>query len=421
LTQATALPEYATFASTINEGMWNGRHDFDTYLLPAAFSNVGPILGPDRFSDVKDPNTEAILERGLYQAGTDAIYWTFGVFEAYGLVGPARPDLRPDERSVRAFEDLVLRAPDFDRFWNIRQTLGHLFLHNEIDARRERVAELLDGAFPAKYLGMALGLTLDWIKYGWRPKWGHFVNRLSFDGTSQSNSQIGSDSKYNTLQMLVDAYRFTYDDFYLRIFDAAWATFEQLGADGRLGGFFPETVFEGHLVGGCTGFGEELNVDDPNFYSCWDPRQDVFLEIRVRAYLATVAAGQPRAEYLESAQAFANRIIDHEAQRVAVGCDGIAFLRLALATGTLRRIQFTIWEDAVALTCETDGGASPAARSDGSAFRRAVFYMDPGEYVVHYRRPDNTESESIGFVIGSEDRSIHIQSDRLLIGEEGIA
>lgn len=423
LTNITGDNTYAEFARRINEGMWNARPNSDTYLMASDTILWGPVLG-----DFGATMTSA----QKYQAGTDALYWGFNMFEAYRLAGgTVRHDLRPP----RGLLDALGRLLDpFDRFLNLRRLIEPWLFQDNIKQRKTRLKTLGlldDNNFPGKYLGMALGLTLDWIKYAWRPEYNHFVNRLSYDGCWHNN-EIGSDSKYNTLSMLVYAYSFSHDEFYMDIFDKAWGKYRELAGDARLGGFFPERVVGGELVEEVV---PEVEEEVVKINTCWDlgmnvgdqwvkrdPSQSFFLDILIRAWQATVDAGRPRENYLIEAREFANRIIAI-AEANCERAEGMPFLRLALASGTLRRIHFTLWEDVEALVIiDSDQGSFTIKRNDDdSVFREAVIYMNAGRYQVNYRRQDDTESEWLEFEVSGMTTSVYIYSDRLEIGEEGFA
>jgi hypothetical protein len=51
--------------------------------------------------------------------------------------------------------------------------------------------------------------------------------KIHHDGTPGNTSLYG-DGRWNTLYVLIEAYRFTRDTFYLDIFDQAWSLLEQL-------------------------------------------------------------------------------------------------------------------------------------------------------------------------------------------------
>jgi hypothetical protein len=401
LSRLTADDQYALFARRANGGFWDARHDYDTYLMPSDADRFGPVLGPDFWPDIKK-----------YQAGTDALYWGFGMYETYLQFEDVHPELQPPPSIARRLFDIIIRPEDFDRFANLRRLLDRWLLPGEIQRRRDLIAGVLNEGFPNKYLGMALGLTLDWIKYGWARldvnghvrdhAWGHFVNRLTYDGTTRQHNEIGSDSKYNTLLMLVYAYRVTHDEFYLTVFDQAWSTFERLAADVRLNGLFPERIVEGELP------------DDV----VPDAGQEVFLDYMLRAYQATVRAGHARPQYLATATTFADRILE---ARNGLQFLGVPFLQLAIARGTLRRVHFSMWQSVVELALrpvDADGAAQPLviARTNAGRFAQAVVYMDPGLYSVVVDDMDVRE-----FRIGARTVSVHLLPDSIQIGEEGIA
>ncbi|NUQ64693.1 MAG: hypothetical protein HUU20_19700 [Pirellulales bacterium] len=66
----------------------------------------------------------------------------------------------------------------------------------------------------AKYRDWAMAVTDLWYERAWVPEWGQFIRKLRPDGSPAVDSLYG-DAKYNTLHILVHAYRVTKDAKYL--------------------------------------------------------------------------------------------------------------------------------------------------------------------------------------------------------------
>jgi hypothetical protein len=370
LSEVTGVSDYAEFAANKNAGLWNSRFKPGTYLMPDTVTPRGPLPG--------DPGGSPDRK---YQSDTDCLYWALAIFDAYQLVGTVREDLRPGDLQ------------------NVASTLA-----SQTRLRRRNLESLGQDQFPELYLRMALGLTLDWIRFGWKRPWRHFVRKMYHDGARSTDAMYG-DGKYNTLRMLVSAYRATHDDFYLNIFDQAWERLEEFAADERLAGLFPASYEAGNLPA--------LPVQDSG--------QEAFIDFVTNAYTATVAAGQPKQQYLERATRRADALLRALEGGTEFKCTGHAFVRLALAPDSLRRIEVSVWEDAEALIIVRDAMTVEIARSGRGVFRHAVVYMDPGVHQISYRRPDLTVSTSHELTVGDRTVSVRILENDLLIGEEDFA
>ncbi len=123
-----------------------------------------------------------------------------------------------------------------------------------------------------------------------------------------SNTLYG-DAKFNTLYVLIDAYKFTHDKFYLTIFELAWQKFEEL-IQGSTLDFFPERLDSGNFVPQ-----PDLKCDDKPQPTV-ECDQGVFLDIIVSAYLATVSAGQPVQSFLLKAESLADKIMNYRSQGI---------------------------------------------------------------------------------------------------------
>lgn len=169
-----------------------------------------------------------------------------------------------------------------------------------------------------KYLDRAMAVTNLWYDKAWVEQWGHFIRKLNPDGKPAVN-QLYGDGKYNTLYILVQAYRTTKDPQYIQRFRQAWDNLLNMGKDG----FVPEYIEQGKMV---------------NRYGL-DQQQTIFLDILVAAY---EASGDK--EILEAAENLGSRILQRgkNVMRMEGGQAGQAFLRLALARQKISRLQVAV-------------------------------------------------------------------------------
>ena len=203
---------------------------------------------------------------------------------------PTKAFIRPEERSS-----------DTDTLYYVRQ----LFDLHELTGEK-------------KYLDRAMEVTNVWYDKAWVEQWGHFIRKLNPDGKPAVN-QLYGDGKYNTLYILVQAYRATKDAKYIQRFKQAWDNLLNMGKDG----FVPEYIEQGKMV---------------NKYDL-DQQQTIFLDILVAAY---EASGDK--EILEAAENLGNRILQRgeKVMRMEGGQAGQAFLRLALARQKISRLQVAV-------------------------------------------------------------------------------
>lgn len=300
LAKVSGQPAYAEFAQTVTEGLWQARLNHATYLMPDTVTPLSPLPG----------DQAAINGQWKYLHDTDCLYWARALFDAYSIVWQGQPSLAPIVYDPQA------ALPD------------------QICQRRSQLTALLSGDFPDKYLGMALGLTIDWIQYGWNPQAKQFIRKIAHDGTP-GTTVIYGDGKWNTLYILIEAYRFTHDHFYLDIFDQAWQTFKRLA--NSLGGLFPVQIVNGALPASPVPNKCSKVQFGPDNVEC---SQEFFLDVIVSAYCATLTAGQPCAVYLEDAKALANKLLaeatdGNHYDEPSHGVLGGALVRLAQAQGTL--------------------------------------------------------------------------------------
>lgn len=365
LSKLTGITTYADCAGQINEGLWQARLNHATYLMPDTVTPRGPL-----------PGDQALINRRWqYTHDTDCLYWARALFDAYGLVRRGQHTLTPTPAEDQACEPTGA------------MTDPSATLHCRIRLRRNKLSDLLHAEFPDRYLGMALGLTLDWIRYGWNPDHQQFIRKIAHDGTPGATVIYG-DGKWNTLHVLLEAYRYTHDPFYLEIFDQAWQQWKKQ-AD-QLNGLFPERMEHGVLP----------TPDNVEHY------QEFFLNVIVSAYQLTVVTQTPRPDYLADAQALANKIqAEHQAGQAyyqhAHGILGGALVRLALAQGGLRRIGLDLTGGPVtklSIHHATQGSVEIAIKGH----QRAVVYMDEGAYQVIKHFSDNQQAAPITLQVDND-------------------
>ena len=207
----------------------------------------------------------------------------------------------------------------------------------------------------AKYREWALSVTDLWFDRAWNETWGHFVRKLRPDGTSAVESLYG-DAKYNTLHILVDAYRVTKNPKYAERLKVAWKNLLRLEVDGLVA----ECVVRGRADAG-QGF---------------DPQQTIFVEILVDAYEAVGDA-----EFLREAEAHAARVLHagKKAMRLE-GCQaGRALLRVAMTRQCVGRLELELDRPHTQVKIAGMGGV---VFDTSVSAERAVVYLPAGTYQV---------------------------------------
>lgn len=196
----------------------------------------------------------------------------------------------------------------------------------------------------------ALADTDAWLTGGWLPEHGHFARRLRPDGSAATDALYG-DAKYNTLFVLLAAYRATGDERYLARLKLAWRNLAAAGRDGLA----PERLRAGRMV-------VERGTD---------PAQTLFLGILVDAF----AASGDR-EILEAARALGAAILlrGDSAIRMQGGQGGDAFLRLAIVQGEVHRVEVALAGPAARVTVAEGGRTVVDARGPRAV---AVIYLVP--------------------------------------------
>lgn len=168
------------------------------------------------------------------------------------------------------------------------------------------------------YCDWAMATTEVWVERAWMPQWGHFIRKLNPDGSPAVDSLYG-DGKYNTLYILVEAYRATGDRAYLDHLLRAWNTLKALGQNG----FAPEMVQRGRMVA------------DQGL----DPQQTIFLDILLEAY---AASNDPA--FLQAATDLGDRILatGDSVMRLESAQAGVALLKLAQARHAIGRLELAL-------------------------------------------------------------------------------
>jgi len=235
------------------------------------------------------------------------------------------------------------------------------------------------------YRELALRATNAWIRYGWRDQWNQFVACCRADGlpgqglpgqgppgqgppdTAIVFQRIYGDGKYNTLRMLIYAYRETGDSRYLDLFDRFW---NQLEANGKRG-MLPQVLDKGRIALSGRGY------DPRHTYEGLDNQQSIFLDILVDAYRFT---GLPR--YLEKAKAFADNLLRQDEHFLRPTQVGRAYLKLALAAQPIRRFRIRLPHTGTRLTFSHNGNEVLSVRVPTEA---AVVYLPASQYDLQIR------------------------------------
>jgi uncharacterized protein YyaL (SSP411 family) len=228
-----------------------------------------------------------------------------------------------------------------------------------------RLFDLFDLTGNVEYRDRALAVTNLWFDRAWNPQWGHFIRKLNPDGTPAVDTLYG-DGKYNTLAMLVSAYKVTGDDAYLRRLHLAWHHLVQMGWDGLA----PEALQQG-IADRAAGL---------------DPQQTIFLDILVEAY----EVSGDRA-FLQAAETLARAILQQgpSVMRLESGQAGQAFLKLALARHLVNRIVLTLNQPNTPIQIEQSGRLILEATPPTT---EVVIYLPSGAYQV-VRNRDSIKSQ----------------------------
>jgi hypothetical protein len=374
LTGASGDLTYATKARDITEGLWKARLAQDKYFVCDTVTPWGLIPGDYDLQELK------------YEYDTDSLYWTNALYEAYGAAaGKWLPGLEPhpNPKGVATMTSIRLSL----------------------------VTALLANAgqnYPTRYLAIALATTLEWIRWGWLtdPGKNHFVRKIHHDGTLPTPHQLYGDAVYNTLRMLVNAYRYTRDGFYLDLFELMLDQLRKVTYTVKdevlepappnldlnkmyfFHGLFPEAISDGALV-------EPLESRRS---------QDIALDLVVRAFAASQEALAPRPSLLQAAEEMAQRIIELDNQgygpvvySVQNGVLQNAMVNLARRPGTLRRIGFDLQTTGRTLTFDGVGIQSLVLVVPQ---KRAIVYMDDGAYQI---KGDGPASGTVNYSVVADE------------------
>ncbi|MFQ4136149.1 hypothetical protein PGN35_007490 [Nodosilinea sp. PGN35] len=225
--------------------------------------------------------------------------------------------------------------------------------------------ELCELTGTPQYCDWAMATTDVWVERAWVPQWGHFIRKLNPDGSRAVDSLYG-DGKYNTLYILVQAYRVTGDRAYLDRLQLAWNTLRHLGQDGLA----PEMVERGEMV-----------VDQG-----LDPQQTIFLDILLEAY---AASDDPA--FLRAADDLGDRILEEgeSVMRLESGQAGGALLRLAQARQGIGRLELELPATETQLTLRHRGRTLLQTQVPGKI---AIVYLPQGHYTVVAQREGTTHT-----------------------------
>lgn len=428
---------YEAFARETNSQIWKERHNREpldgtatdrvpeVFLAADCISADGPVAGDRAPNDPARDEGRWLLRadnrpHGGHTFDTDCLYWARSLYRLYEEAGgPARPDLRFTGTGRR------------DLAW-------------QVDSRKRRLERHLTSArfstpdAVRRYLYIALGMTLDWLRGGWIDQWGHFSRKIFYEG-DRAQDGIYGDGMWNTLYVLVDAYRVTGDPFYLSYVTRAWETFAKAAENVgewyvNVGDFTPQ---QRDALRSSSRFRREerrnlwvLDVSDRRglFHPLLrgeldtvmdlEAFQDLFVDVAVRAHEATLAWGEREDWWLEQAEELADRAMSkftredlpdpQSRRRVRPTLTStvfgkvfhqtygpIALLRLAQAPsasrpsrGKLHRVAFRVPAGSdlqFTLTQNADPPTTPAAAAAAPVHIHveeslAVIYIDPGSY-----------------------------------------
>jgi rhamnogalacturonyl hydrolase YesR len=234
------------------------------------------------------------------------------------------------------------RSSDTDTLYYVQ----HLFALHSVTGER-------------KYRDWAMAVTNLWFDRAWNPHWGHFIRKLNPDGTPAVTTLYG-DGKYNTLHILIHAYRMTKDSRYLDRLKLSWNNLQKMGRDGLV----PEYVNRGEM----------------NSSYGLDKQQTMFLEILINAY----ETSGDRA-FLQAAETLGKRILQSGTgvMRLEGGQAGKAFLRLAMARQKVKRLEVPIPQAEPMLTIRRGNQSILEVVVPAEI---AVVYLPEGNYEVQTGR-----------------------------------
>ena len=190
-----------------------------------------------------------------------------------------------------------------------------------------------------KYKKIALSATDSWIERSWKERWKHFVVCVSGDGSEGIGpffERIYGDGKPNCLELVINAYKATENEEYMRYFDEFWDCLK----DNSIEGLLPGILERGRVPSPLTGPGVDWYVKTNGA----DIEQSGFLDLIVKAYEVTRSE-----KHLREADDYAELLTTKGVERLG-HCErfwrslGSALLRYALVTGKVRKVELSVDE-----------------------------------------------------------------------------
>jgi len=214
----------------------------------------------------------------------------------------------------------------------------------------------------AVYRKRAMAVTDFWYERAWNAEWGHFVRKLDRDGSPATDSLYG-DGMYNTLWVLIHAYKVTGEPRYLHRVREAFRNLRAMGIDGLM----PRYVRQGEMVA-------ERGLAT---------NQAMFIRILLDAYHASGDS-----TFLCDAEHLADSILADQGQALpnaaTRGFAGDALLRLAAARAPIGRLDVTLPAPGTPLRIRSASGTALFETVVPSDL--ATVYAPQGKYVVEIGR-----------------------------------
>jgi hypothetical protein len=230
-----------------------------------------------------------------------------------------------------------------------------------------------------KYRTQALAVAHHWIANNWRPEFGHFSGKVLLKtdppiSTKTLPTSIYGDGKWNTLFILVWAYRATSDAnsaaTYLALLKTAWENLLKMSTT------IPGLV-DGRFISG-VGSGYIDEAPPASVSSSPSSGQINFLDVLLTAYEAT---SDPY--FLVQAVALGENMLAHgEVVFLSnTGLPGAVFLRLAQAHSTIRRLQINMGARNRLITIKSERNEKPELGTVVTA-DIAIVYLPQDRYAV---------------------------------------
>jgi len=271
---------------------------------------------------------------------------------------PSRLPILADLFTPQAY--VVNEPSDTDTLYYVR----YLFEMWELFAGKPAYQKYAD-----KYLAQALAVVNQWDKTGWMQQFGHFTRKLNFTDGSPADTRIYGDGKWNTLFVLVWAYRATRDRKYLERLMVAWENLLTMSTNtqpGLVDERFDSGVGNGVLEAG---------------------HQTQFLNVLLDAYEAS-----NNLYFLAHAVALADGMLvkGDVVFPTSNGEAGASFLRLSLKHEKIRRLRVIMGGKDLAIKIKSEQG-------EPKLFTRvpadiAMVYLPQGSYVVNVESYTKTVS-----------------------------